>query len=64
MIRRLETIRSELLLRGDDRGCIREIALRWGFHNLNHFSRVFRRYFGLPPLTYIRQRTRGPCTEP
>lgn len=64
MIRRLETICSELLLRSDDRGCIREVALRWGFHDLSHFSRVFRRYFGLPPLTYIRQRTRGPCTEP
>jgi len=63
-IRRLETIRSELLLRGGERGCIRDVATRWGFHDLSHFSRVFRQHFGTPPLTYIRQRTRGHCTEP
>lgn len=56
-IRRLEAIRSELLRRGGDRGSIRDIATRWGFHDLPHFSRVFRQHFGEPPSVYVRRRT-------
>lgn len=56
-IRRLEVIRSELLRRGGDRGSIRDVATRWGFHDLPHFSRVFRQHFGEPPSVYVRRRT-------
>lgn len=57
-IRRLEAIRSELLRHGGDRGSIRDIATRWGFHDLPHFSRVFRQHFGEPPSVYVRRRIR------
>lgn len=55
-IRRLEVIRRELLCRGGDRGSIGAIATRWGFHDLTHFSRVFRQHFGEPPSVYVRRR--------
>lgn len=55
-IRRLEVIRSELLRCGGDHGSIRDIATRWGFHDLSRFSRVFRQHFGEPPSVYVRRR--------
>mgnify|MGYP005843335839 FL=1 len=56
-IRRLETIRGELLQRGGSRGTIRDVATRWGFHDMAHFSRAFRQHFGEPPWSYLRRRT-------
>lgn len=63
-IRRLETIRGELLQRGGSRGTIRDVATRWGFHDMAHFSRAFRQHFGEPPWSYLRRRTgHVPCME-
>ncbi len=60
VIRRLETIRGELLQCGGSRGTIRDVATRWGFHDMAHFSRVFRQHFGEPPGAYIRRRVGVP----
>jgi AraC-like DNA-binding protein len=50
--RRLERCRAELAdpLHAGER--ITEIALRWGFNDMPHFSRVFRAAFGLGPRDY------------
>lgn len=47
--RRLERCRADLAdpLRAGER--ITEIALRWGFNDMPHFSRVFRAAFGVTP---------------
>ncbi|MCJ9728672.1 AraC family transcriptional regulator [Bradyrhizobium sp. PRIMUS42] len=29
-----------------------DVALRWGFNDLSHFSRSFRRRFGMSPREY------------
>ncbi len=42
--RRLENCRRDLA--SDARAPIGEIAYRWGFSDLSHFSRTFRRRFG------------------
>jgi len=50
--RRLERCRAALAdpLRAGER--ITEIALRWGFNDMPHFSRVFRAAFGMGPRDY------------
>jgi len=49
LARRLERCRDDLL----DPACralsVSDIALRWGFNDLSHFSRVFRARFGMSP---------------
>lgn len=56
--RRLERCREDLT----DAACaalsISDIALRWGFNDLSHFSRAFRGRFGCSP----RECRRGPST--
>jgi AraC-like DNA-binding protein len=50
--RRLERCRAELAdpLHAGER--ITEIALRWGFNDMPHFSRAFRAAFGMGPRDY------------
>jgi len=50
--RRLERCRAELAdpLHAGER--ITEIALRWGFNDMPHFSRAFRAAYGLSPRDY------------
>ena len=50
--RRLERCRADLSdpLRAGER--ITEIALRWGFNDMPHFSRVFRATFGATPSDF------------
>ncbi|WP_316193483.1 helix-turn-helix domain-containing protein [Bradyrhizobium sp. SZCCHNRI1029] len=38
---------------------ITDIALRWGFNDPSHFSRLFRRRYGVPPRTLVRKRPEG-----
>jgi AraC-like DNA-binding protein len=47
--RRLENCRKELLSPLHSGHQISEIAMRWGFNDLSHFSRAFRQRFGCAP---------------
>lgn len=46
---RLERCRQELLNPACAHKSITDIAYSWGFNNSNHFSRCFKRAFGVPP---------------
>jgi AraC-like DNA-binding protein len=51
---RLERIAQDLLNDLFHRQSISEIAFRWGFNNLQHFSKVFRNQYGMSPRDYRR----------
>ena len=53
--RRLEKCRSELIRTDHIKDNITEIALRWGFNDPAHFSRVFHKYYGLAPRDYQKR---------
>jgi AraC family transcriptional activator of tynA and feaB len=57
LARRLERCREDLL----DPACaalsVSDVALRWGFNDLSHFSRVFRSRFGASPRECRRAAT-------
>lgn len=50
--RRLEMCRRDLDATALARRSVTEIALRWGFNDMSHFSKAFRREFGLGPRDY------------
>ena len=52
LTRRIE--RATALLRDTDMA-VTEIALRWGFNDSAHFSRVFKAHFGVSPRTVRRR---------
>jgi AraC-like DNA-binding protein len=52
--RRLERCRGEMLDPAHAGHRLSEIALRWGFNDLSHFSRAFRIQFGDAPRDYRR----------
>ena len=49
LARRLERCREDLLDPECSALSVSDIALRWGFNDLSHFSRVFRSRFGVSP---------------
>ncbi len=53
---RLERCRDDLLNPDCAHKSITDIAYSWGFNNSNHFSRCFKRAFGVPP-----RHTRSGC---
>jgi AraC family transcriptional activator of tynA and feaB len=56
---RLEKCRSELEKCTDPGKTITDIAYSWGFSSSAHFSRVFKKRFGVAPTA-----VRRPATEP
>lgn len=50
--RRLENCRNDLLSQSRTGQRVSDIALRWGFNDLSHFSRAFKRSFGHSPRDY------------
>jgi AraC family transcriptional regulator len=53
--RRLEEAKQALELRDPD---ILNVALRFGFSDQAHFTRLFKRQFGVPPGRFVRERAR------
>lgn len=47
--RRLEEACKELAFGDNTRGIVGEVAQRWQFSSVQHFSREFKRQFGVPP---------------
>lgn len=41
---------------GNAKVTVTDVALKWGFNNLSHFSREFRSYAGVSPRAYCAQR--------
>lgn len=59
--RRLENCRGELLDPLHVGRSITDIALHWGFNDVAHFSRVFKRKYGCSPREYRKNFT---CVKP
>jgi AraC family transcriptional regulator len=57
-VRRLRLEWAASCLRASDGGGIAEIAIRAGFYDQSHFSRTFRRHFGLTPAEWRRRQSR------
>ncbi len=56
---RLQNCRHELETHGGK--TITDVAFSWGFSSSSHFSRVFRKYFGIVPSSILKaQRSAGP----
>ncbi len=47
--RRLEKCRDELVQPGTGSQRVADIAMRWGFSDMSHFSRAFKARFGISP---------------
>lgn len=54
--RRLERCRADLLTGSGQ--SVSAVGARWGLPDSAHFSRLFRRAYGLPPAEYRRENTR------
>jgi AraC-like DNA-binding protein/mannose-6-phosphate isomerase-like protein (cupin superfamily) len=53
--RRLDCCRRDMLDMAHRGHRISEIAFRWGFNDLSHFSRAFRQYAGCSPRDFMMQ---------
>lgn len=53
--RRLEQCRRELVRIKPFRSSITKIAFRWGFNDSAHFSRSFKKFYGLSPSDYQKR---------
>jgi len=58
LIRNERLARCEEDLRRHNGGSVTDIAFRWGFCDAAHFSRVFKRHYGMTP-SEIRQAALG-----
>ncbi len=53
--RRLDRVRDELACGSRDSTTVSDVAARWGFYNLSHFSHSYRRRFGELPSEHLRR---------
>jgi AraC family transcriptional regulator, positive regulator of tynA and feaB len=59
--RRLERSATDILAAGPHTA-ISEVAYRWGFNDLSHFSRTFRQRYGCSPSEFRHQMPAGSTT--
>lgn len=52
---RLERVRKELLAASPERDTVTELAMRWGFTHLGHFTADYKRRFGEAPSETLRR---------
>ncbi len=52
---RIRLEKAKELLSSDRNTSIREIALKVGYEDVYHFSKLFKKHFGISPLTYRKQ---------
>jgi AraC family transcriptional activator of tynA and feaB len=57
--RRLERCAKDFAKANADTDTVTEIALRWGFNDMSHFSRTFRQRFGKTPREYRNERAQA-----
>jgi YesN/AraC family two-component response regulator len=46
------------ILRSDDGGSIKSIANQVGYDDVYHFSKLFKKYYGISPLYYKKKATK------
>jgi AraC-like DNA-binding protein len=61
-VQRLEQCYRELVQDGSGKRTISEIAYAWGFNDQAHFSRTFRKHFGVSPRS-LRRRSDHPSAS-
>jgi AraC family ethanolamine operon transcriptional activator len=54
---RLHGVRRELLEARQEHGLVKELALKWGFWHMGHFSRNYRQLFGESPSVTLGRST-------
>lgn len=52
---RLRLEKAKEILEKDDRSGIKEVAYQVGYEDVYHFSKMFKKYFGLSPSAYRKQ---------
>jgi YesN/AraC family two-component response regulator len=58
---RLEKAKDILL--NSDNGCIKNIANQVGYDDVYHFSKLFKKYYGISPLYYRKQTRQNAANE-
>lgn len=61
-VQRLEQCYRELIQDASARRTISEIAYAWGFNDQAHFSRTFRKHYGVSPRS-LRRRSEQPSAS-
>ncbi|WMS41848.1 helix-turn-helix domain-containing protein [Acuticoccus sp. MNP-M23] len=62
--RRLTRCFQELTRSNKERGVVRDVAERWGFHDAANFRRAFRSSFGVTPVEVVGERLDQPLPAP
>lgn len=53
--KRLEQCRRQLVSAGSYKNSITDIAFQWGFNDSAHFSKIFKKKYGITPMEYRKR---------
>ncbi|HGH3105653.1 TPA: helix-turn-helix domain-containing protein, partial [Acinetobacter baumannii] len=51
-LKRLEKVKADLLDKKNKQNSIAQIALKWGFWDGAHFSKIFKKTYGISPKEF------------